>query len=280
MKINIPTFLKWAGGKRRILPELAKLMPHKFDSYFEPFLGGGATFFFIKQTYGPKKIVISDINKDLVLTYKAVRDNPKELIKYLDHFKKENSVEFFYKVRKNFNSRRLTKIKRCAAFIYLNKTCYNGLFRVNSKNEFNVPYGKYNSPEIFSKKNIFFASKLLQGVTIKHKDYREIIDEVDSKSFVYLDPCYDPIKKTSFVSYTPKTFSDSDRIFLADFVYKLKARGADVLLSNNDLLEVRRLYPDFYIDKIFAPRSIGSRAVDRKRVMELAIHNYPAPINK
>lgn len=272
---KIPTFLKWAGGKRRILNDLVKLMPAKFDSYFEPFLGGGAAFFFIKEVFNPKKIVISDINEDLILTYKAVRDFPEELIKNLKYFKKNNSSDFFYKVRSKFNLKKFIGVKRCAAFIYLNKTCYNGLFRVNSKNEFNVPYGKYNNPEIFSKENILYASKLLKRVIIKHQDYRKIVKDVSSGSFVYLDPCYDPIKRTSFVSYTPKNFSDSDRVFLADFVHKLKEKGADVLLSNNDLVAVRELYPNFFIDEIFAPRSIGSRASDRKKVMELAIHTYP-----
>ena len=275
MENKIPTFLKWAGGKRRILKDLELLFPKKFNSYFEPFLGGGSFFFFIKEKYNPKFSVISDINEDLILTYKAVRDNPEELIKYLNYFKKNDSSDFFYKTRSKFNSKIIKGIKRCAAFIYLNKTCYNGLFRVNSKNEFNVPYGKYNNPEIFNMENIFHASKLLQGVIIKHQDYRDILKEVSPKSFVYLDPCYDPIKRTSFVSYTPKTFSDSDRIFLADFVHKLKMKGANVLLSNNDLLEVRKLYPTFYIDQIFAPRSIGARMSDRKKIMELAIHNYP-----
>lgn len=279
-KIKIPTFLKWAGGKRRILDDLVKLMPKNFDSYFEPFLGGGAVLFLIKEIYRPKKIIISDINKDLILTYIAVRDKPEELIKYLKYFKKNNSSEFFYKIRSRFNSGNIRGIRRCAVFIYLNKTCFNGLYRVNSKNEFNVPYGKYNNPEIFNKENILYASKLLQKVVIKHQDYRKIIKDVSFGSFVYLDPCYDPIKKTSFVSYTPKNFSDSDRVFLADFVHELKKKGANVLLSNNDLLEVRNLYPSFYIDQIFAPRSIGSRAIDRKKIMELAIHNYTITTTK
>lgn len=273
MPIKIPTFLKWAGGKRRLISELEKLFPNKIERYFEPFLGGGSMFFYIKQKYNPKFSMISDINQDLIDTYKSVRDNPKELIKQLKYFKKNNSIKFYYKTRERFNCQKLKGIKRCAAFIYLNKTCFNGIYRVNSKNEFNVPYGKHKNPEVFNENIILYASELLQGVEIVRKDYRNIKDYARKDDFVYLDPCYDPLKKTSFANYTPKRFCELDRIELAKFVRYLKIKGVNVLLSNNDLPEIKKLYSDFKIIKILAPRCINSNGNGRGKVIELAISN-------
>lgn len=272
--IKIPTFLKWAGGKRRILNELEGLFPKKIDRYFEPFLGAGAVFFFMKQKYNPKFCMISDINKDLIDTFIAVRDNPTKLISHLKYFKKKHSEKFYYKIREKSNKYKLDDLKRIAAFIYLNKTCFNGLYRVNSKNEFNVPYGKYKNPEIFNEENINFASRLLQGVKIKKQDYRKIKELVKVGDFVYLDPCYDPIKKTSFANYTPKRFCKADRIELARFIKVLRKKRVNIILSNNNLPEIRKIYSDFKIKKILAPRSINADPVGRKKVIELAISNF------
>lgn len=269
--MEIPTFLKWAGGKRRLIEQLDSSIPRKIDGYYEPFLGGGSMFFYIKQKYNPEFCVLSDINKDLIETFKAVRDNPKELIRFLRYFKGKNSEEFYYFIRKKFNELKIQGIRRSAAFIYLNKTCYNGLYRVNSKNEFNVPHGKYKNPEIFNKETILKASQLLQGVIIKNQDYREIIDSVNEKDFVYLDPCYDPVKKTSFANYTPKRFCETDRIELAKFMRILKNRSVGVVLSNNNIPEVKNLYLDFEIKEILASRSINSNPNGRGKITELVI---------
>ena len=274
MNYQIPTFLKWAGGKRRILDSLSVLLPKQVDFYFEPFLGGGSFFFYIKQRYNPKFATISDVNKDLISTYRAVRDCPRKIMVSLKYFKDNNSQDFYYKIRKEFNNKKIKGIKRCAAFIYLNKTCYNGLFRVNSKNEFNVPYGKYKNPEIFNQENILLASKLLKGVKIKCLDYRKIVKYVEKGNFVYLDPCYDPIKKTSFVNYTPKSFSENDRNDLQKFIKDLEAKKANILLSNNDIAEIRKMYFNFNIYEINAPRSISAQSSGRKKIIELAINNY------
>jgi len=137
--MKLPTFLKWAGGKRRLIEQIDPYIPRNIRGYFEPFLGGGSMFFYIKQKYNPEFCMLSDINKDLIKTFRAVRDNPKELIKFLRYYKRKNSKKFYYKVRERFNKDRIKGLNRCAAFIYLNKTCFNGLYRVNSKNEFNVP---------------------------------------------------------------------------------------------------------------------------------------------
>ena len=272
--IKIPTFLKWAGGKRKIIKKLEPLFPSKIDRYFEPFLGAGAVFFFVKQKYNPKFCMISDTNKDLIDTFIAVRDNPKKLISCFGYFKKYNSEKFYYEIRKKFNRHELRGLKRTAAFIYLNKNCFNGLYRVNSKNEFNVPCGKYKKPEIYNEENIYFASKLLQRVKIKKQDYRKIKTIVRAGDFVYLDPCYDPIKKTSFANYTPKRFCETDRIEIAKFIRILGEKRVNIILSNNNLPKIKEIYSDFKIKKILAPRNINANPIGRKRIIELAISNF------
>jgi DNA adenine methylase len=220
--------------------------------------------------------MISDINKDLIETFKVVRDNPKELIKNLKYFKKRNSKEFYYKSRKKFNENRFKGIKRYAAFIYLNKTCFNGLYRVNSKNEFNVPRGKYKNPEIFNEETILLASKLLQGVKIICQDYEKTLKYIEKDDFVYLDPCYDPLKRTSFANYTPKRFSDKDNERLSIFVAKLKRIGAKVLLSNNITDNVERLYSQKEYNRVvvFCSRSINCNRDQRGVIPEFLIKNY------
>jgi len=272
----LPTFLKWAGGKRRILAALEPLFPEKIDRYFEPFLGGGSVFFYIKEHYDPKFCMISDINADLVLAYKIVRDDPQSLLKELVKFKNRDSSEFYYRTRDKFNSGYLKGVVRAASFIYMNKACYSGLFRVNSRNEFNVPYGNYKRATMFDKETILHASSLLQGVHIEHLDYRAVSKQICKGDFVYLDPCYDPIKRTSFVQYTPDKFSDMDRQNLASFVKEIDRKGGKVLLSNNDLEAVRELYPTkFNFGQITAPRSLGARLGADSKIVELAISNYP-----
>lgn len=269
----IPTFLKWAGGKRRILNELKFSFPEEIERYFEPFLGAGSVFFFVKQTYNPKSCMISDINKDLIETFKAVRDNPDKLISSLEYFKKNNSENFYYKVRDDLNKNKLLGLKRYAAFIFLNKTCYNGLYRVNAKGEFNVPYGKYIEPEIYNEETILCASHLLRGVMIKHQQYKDILRFINKEDFIYLDPCYDPLKKSSFANYTPKRFCEGDRFELAEFIESLKTKGAKIVLSNNDLPEIRKIYSDFNIKEILSSRPINSNSKDRGKIIELAISN-------
>lgn len=272
---KLPVFLKWAGGKRRILNELDNYFPKKIENYYEPFLGAGSVFFYIKKKYNPKKCIISDINKDLIDTYIAVRDKPLLLIKYLSELKKKNSKDFFYETRDLFNKKKYRGVKRCAIFIFMNKVCFNGIYRVNSKNEFNVPYGRYNNPEIFNKKTILEASKMLQGVKIKHQDYNKVTSNLIGKNdFIYLDPCYDPIKKTSFTAYTPNKFVPEDRIKLKIFIEKAKLLGCSVVLSNNKLKEVLELYNKkngYEIFDILVSRPINSKANCRGKIMESII---------
>lgn len=273
--LELPTFLKWAGGKRRILPQLSQYFPEKFDRYFEPFLGGGSVFFYVKQKYNPSLCVISDTNLDLINTYLHVRDEPKQLIKYLKRFREKNSKDFYYSTRSKFNKFKLKGVERSAAFIYLNKTCFNGLYRVNSKNEFNVPYGQLKKPGIFDEDTIYAASKILNDrVQIRHQDYQDIARQVRRGDFVYLDPCYDPLKKTSFANYTPERFSEVDRILLHEFIKNLRMKNTRVVLSNNDIPEIRKLYSNYSIDQIQAPRYIGSRTAYRSNIVELVIHTH------
>jgi len=271
--IHIPTFLKWAGGKRRILPLLETHFPKKVNCYFEPFLGGGSVFFYFKKKYNPKLCIISDSNEDLINSYLDVRDNPKLLIKELYKFKKNNSEDFYYSVREKFNKKKYNKrIERSAAFIYLNKTCFNGLYRVNKNNEFNVPFGKSANPGILEEEIIYEASSLLNdNVIIKIQDYKEINKIAKKGDFVYLDPCYDPLKKTSFVQYTPSVFCEQDRLDLFNFIENLKKKKVNFLLSNNDIPEIRKLYKKFNINEIMVARFINSKSNGRQKIKELVI---------
>ena len=273
--MKIPTFIKWLGGKRRLITQIDPFLPDKVEGYYEPFLGGGSMFFYIKQKYNLKFCMISDINEDLIKTYKAVRDNPKELLKNLKYFKKKNSKEFYYKTRKLFNLGYFKDVKRSAVFIYLNKTCFNGVYRVNKKNEFNVPYGNYKSREVYNTKDIMLASKLLQSTIIKKQDYWGIIKNVKNNDLVYLDPCYDPLKRTSFVQYTPNKFSLEDRNRLFLFMKRLKSKGAKLILSNNNIPEVRELYKSekFTINIVETCRTINSNILDRGKISEVLISN-------
>lgn len=275
--MQIPTFLKWAGGKRKLIPKIEQHLPRYINRYFEPFLGGGSIFFYIKQKYNPNFCLISDINSDLIETYKTVRDNPEELIQYLSHLKLKNSKEFYYEIRKKFNDGKIKGVKRCAVFIYLNKTCFNGLYRVNSSGKFNVPFGKYKNPEIFNEQTIFRASKLLQGVKIICQDYTNLKDCIREKDFIYLDPCYDPLKKTSFAEYTSKRFSDEDNDRLAVFIAHLKSKKVKILFSNNITKNVKRLYPEiegYTWNYVSCRRSINSIGSKRGEIQELLIKNF------
>jgi len=274
--MQIPTFLKWAGGKRKLLSTIDEHLPEEINKYYEPFLGGSSVFFYIKQKYNPNFCMISDINKDLIDAYINVRDNPKRLIQHLRYFKKNNCEKFYYQIRKLFNENKIRRINRSAAFIYLNKTCFNGLYRVNSKNEFNVPYGKHKNPEIFDRDTILFASKLLQGVKIICQDYEELKNYVNKGDFVYLDPCYDTEKKTTFANYTPKRFTKEDNERLALFVAELKRRKVSVLLSDSPTEDNKKFYHSnkFIIIELFCTRSINCNPEGRGPVKELLIKNY------
>jgi len=184
---NNGTFVKWAGGKSQLIEQYKPFFPKKIDRYFEPFLGSGAVFFFVKKNFNPKEIFLSDINEELIITFKVVRDKVEDLIKSLMKRKQLNSKEYFYKVRKE-KSQELSDVERASRLIYLNKTCYNGLYRVNTKGEFNVPFGKYKNPSIFDEKILREASKLLKGANIEVVTFDTILNTARKGDFIYFDP--------------------------------------------------------------------------------------------
>lgn len=274
--MQIPTFIKWPGGKRRLIAQIDPYLPNKIERYFEPFLGGGAMFFYIKQKYNPKFCMISDVNDDLIKTFKFVRDHPREIITALKYLSARDSERFYYKLRTKFNERNLQGLTRCAAFIYFTKTCFNGVYRVNKKGEFNVPYGYYKDREIYNKEEIMLASELLQGTQIKKQDYNSILPHIEKGDLIYLDPCYDPLKRTSFVHYTPSRFSEEDRYKLFNFITISNLLNAKVILSNNDMLEVRELYKNkpFIINAVKSARCVNVNPKGRGRISELLITNF------
>jgi len=276
---NVKPFLKWAGGKRQLLPELLKYIPKDFNNYFEPFLGGGALFFELYNLgfLENKKVYLSDINEELINTYKTIRDNPKELIIKLKEFKTNHNKEFYYKIReldRDKNYKNLDNITKSARFIYLNKTCFNGLYRVNKKGYFNVPIGSYKNPNILDEENILAVSKALQNIIIKNFDYKEILKEVQSNDFIYLDPPYHPLNETSsFTSYTKNEFLQKEQIELFKTLKELSNK-CFVLKSNSDTDFINKLYKDFKIEKILANRAINSKATNRGKILEVLIRNY------
>lgn len=272
--IKIPTFIKWAGGKRRLIKNLEPLFPKKIDGYFEPFLGGGAIFFYIKQKYNPRHIMISDNNPELINAFKIVKTEPKELITRLSEHKKRNSKKYYYGIRA-IDPKTLSKVERAVRFIYLNKTCFNGLYRVNSKGQFNVPIGRYKNPEIFNEEKILLASSLLRSVKIKKQDFEKIESFVKKEDFVYSDPCYNPkIRTTIFNNYTKEGFLEKEQKRLAELFKRLDKRGPRLMLSNSNTALVKKLYKGYRIKTVKCGRSINCKADGRKKINELVIMNY------
>jgi DNA adenine methylase len=285
-KLSIPTFIKWAGGKTQLLNQFEPFFPVKISRYFEPFVGSGAVFFYIKQTCKPDYCMISDNNQNLINLYIAVRDNLKDLLELLKKYKKEhtrNPKEYYYQQRKEFNKTNNTLIKS-ALLIYLNKTCYNGLYRVNSKDEFNVPMGSYKNPSIVQPKILERASELLQNVVIKVMDFKKIIDFAESGDFIYFDPPYYPLSITSsFTSYQKETFLDEEQKLLANVFQKLDESGCKVMLSNSDSPFIHDLYSEYEADghlyTVKAKRMISCNAEGRKPINEVVVTNYKPRIN-
>lgn len=269
-RIKAKPFIKWAGGKSQLLPKISELLPPKkqIGRYFEPFLGGGAMFFYLQH---PKSF-LSDTNNDLVELYEVVQNNVEELIKALKPYK--NEPDYFYEVRAQ-NPATLSKVKRAARFVYLNKTCFNGLYRVNSKGEFNVPFGRYKNPAICDVEGLRSASLALQNVKITHGDFQSVLTKTKTTDFIYFDPPYQPLNKTSsFTSYTSIGFGEEQQIKLAKLYKELANKGCFVMLSNSDTPIIRELYKDFYIHEIQASRAINSIGSGRGKITELLIINY------
>jgi DNA adenine methylase len=265
--------VKWAGGKRAIIPRLMQLAPRRLGRYFEPFLGGASVFLAL----GPERAVLGDANCDLMELYRAIRDEPHEVMCALDRRQPfVLDAPYFYAERATLPAS-LTPAERAARFIYLNKTCYNGLYRVNRAGQFNVPFGRYTSPPLlYRRENIERVSDLLCGADLRCGDFAAVVAEAGPGDFVYLDPPYVPLTDTAnFTKYTSGSFGLADQRRLADTVHELHERGCKVLLSNSDTPLVRELYARYEMDVIYAPRQINSDVTGRSKIAELAIRTYP-----
>jgi DNA adenine methylase len=275
-------FVKWAGGKGQLLSKLDRYFPSKITRYFEPFVGGGAVFFHIIYQKDIKfELFLSDINEELIIAYKTIRDHVEELITILKRHEKEYKkfpIEYYYKLRTDIKS--LNDVERTARFITLNKTCYNGLYRVNKNGIFNVPIGRYKNPVICDSSNLRNISIILNrsNTNLQVSDYKKILlEETQENDFIYLDPPYHPISNTSnFTSYTNNGFTNKDQEDLAKIFKKLTDRGCYILLSNSDSEYIRELYSEFKenIIEVKVQRAINSKASKRKNHTELIIRNY------
>lgn len=302
--IEAKPFLKWAGGKSKLISEIEKRFPKnikesgKIEKYFEPFIGGGALFFYLMSNYDVKESFIFDINSELIVVYKTIQNNPKELISLLNEIKddfipKEHDErkEIYLNVRKSFNENlqgfdfenySSEFVERAAQIIFMNKTCFNGLFRVNKKGEFNVPFGRYKNPKIFDENNLMSVYKALKNTNIINASFLESEQLIDDNSLVYLDPPYRPLSKSSsFTSYSKFDFNDDDQIELSNYYKRISKIGAKAILSNSDPKNTDEndnffddLYGDFVIDRVKAPRMINCKGNKRKPVNEILVRNY------
>ncbi len=297
MTIKAKPFIKWVGGKTQLLGNIEKALPENFAqqknlTYIEPFVGGGAVLFWILQQYpNIKKAVINDINPDLTSAYKTIKETPSELIKFLQVIQdeylpldEEKRKEYFLDKRERFNSKALDSVENTALFIFLNRTCFNGLYRVNRKGLFNVPFGRYVNPKICDEQTIFADSEILQKVKILTGDFEDTLKYATSNSFFYFDPPYKPLSETSgFNSYAKEDFNDSEQIRLSNFCKKINLLGHNFILSNSDVKGENPddnffddLYKQFSIKRVFATRMVNSNAGRRGKLTELLITNYPS----
>lgn len=272
----VSPILKWVGGKRQLLGHITPLIP-KCSTYYEPFIGGGAVLFYTQ----PKKAIINDSNIELINVYQVIKNNPEELINKLIKYKEQNCEDYFYEIRALDRDSdafaEMSEVDRAARIIYLNKTCYNGLFRVNSSGEFNAPWGKYKNPNITNETTINAINKYLNkaNVIIKCGDYREALEGIRKGVFVYLDPPYMPISSSSsFTGYTAAGFGEKEQIALKEQCDLLNERGVKFLLSNSSCKFIEDLYADYTVTKVGAKRSINAKSDKRGEVDEVLVRNY------
>lgn len=272
----VSPFFKWVGGKRQIMPSIVALLPKNIGSYnyVEPFIGGGAVFFNLQ----PKNAIINDLNVELVNVYRVIKDRLCDLI--LDLKKHENNADYFYGLRsldRTDHFKQLTEVQRASRIIYLNKTCFNGLYRVNSAGEFNAPFGRYKNPNIVNEPTLKAVNKFLNSnnISIRNGDYSEILKQADEKSFVYLDPPYHPISENSnFTGYIQGGWNLYDQIELRKVCDNLNERGVKFLLSNSSADFIKDQYKDYSIKIVKSNRAINSDGANRGEVDELLIRNY------
>jgi DNA adenine methylase len=264
--------VKWAGGKTQLLPAFHPYIPQRFNRYYEPFVGGGAMFFHMYSQKPALTAVLSDLNQELINCYSVVRDQVNDLIVCLK--KHRNEKEYFYSVRAQDTSK-LDDIERAARLLYLNKTCFNGLYRVNSRGQFNVPFGSYKNPRTCDETNLLAVSAALKNVSLLTEHFNKSLSGAKRGDFVYLDPPYQPLSATAnFTSYTSKCFGEKDQEELAETVRDLDRRGCKFMLSNSDNEFVRALYTGFRIESVLAARAINCRGDKRGKITELLVMNY------
>ncbi len=265
-------FLKWAGGKRQILNQIDPFLPKDFEFYIEPFVGGGALFFYLL----PEKAILIDKNPVLINSYRVIKENVEELIELLGNHK--NEEDYYYKMRnadRTPDFRNWSDIKKASRTIYLNRCCYNGLYRVNSKGQFNVPFGKYKNHNFCDKENLRAVNMVLQNVKIINDSFERCHDFTNERTFIYFDPPYVPLSKTaSFTSYTKENFIKEDQIKLKRLIDKLTEIGSKVMLSNSYNDFILDLYKEYFIKKVSAKRAINSNASKRGEIKEVLITNY------
>lgn len=298
MQNKIKPFVKWAGGKGSLLNQLNKFYPlelqnGEIECYIEPFIGGGAVLIDILQNYKVKEAYAFDINLDLINSYNIIKNNADELISNLKLVEKEYlsiekdaRKEYFYNVRKQYNSYRLTKyemsLQKATEFIFLNKTCFNGLYRVNKNGDFNVPMGNYKNPTICDEENLKALSKLIKNVNFEYGDYKTSKKYIKENTFVYFDPPYRPLNVTSgFTSYTKEDFDDKNQKELALYYKELNNKNVKIMLSNSNPKNINEedcffenIYKGFYINEVFAKRMINADSRGRGEISELLITNY------
>ena len=294
--VNVKPFIKWVGGKSQLIEQLDAQLPADFDSledvtYIEPFVGGGAMLFYMLQHYpNINHAIINDINPDLITCYRTVRDNPKELIAslqdientYLSLNTEEARKEFFMVVRNRYNEKNLDPIENTTKFFFLNKTCFNGLYRVNKKGLFNVPFGRYSNPTICNPETILKDSELLQRVEILNGDFEKTFKYAQGNTLFYFDPPYRPLNDTSsFNNYAKEAFNDDAQIRLKKYCDRINDAGFKFMLSNSDGKSVNGednffdvLYAAYQIERVLASRSINSNPNKRGELTEILVRNY------
>lgn len=272
VSVKASPFLKWAGGKSALMPQLEPLFPSEFKGYHEPFLGGGAVFFHLQ----PLSAHLSDLNPRLIDCYLAIRDDVEEVIERLARLKRYHSKSHYYECRKRLNrDAGLCRTERAALQVYLNKTCYNGLYRENRRGHFNVPLGRYKNPSIFSEENLRSVSRLLLRAQLHCEPFESVLVRARAGDFVYFDPPYAPISETSnFTAFTRFDFDAFDQRRLVEVCRELDRRGCRFMVSNSSVPLIRRLYRGFQISAIESRRRINSKATRRGPVAELVIRNY------
>lgn len=288
-------FVKWVGGKGQLIDSIAKHLPIGFNqkksiTYIEPFLGGGAMLFYMLRTFGNiNRVIINDINPELATCYEIVRDKPNELIKALSSIQEEyfatseeEKKDYYIHIRNKYNAKPVDPVETTTFFFFLNRTCFNGLYRVNKAGLFNVPYGRYKNPNICNSETILADSALLQKVEILTGDFEQTFNYIDNNTFFYFDPPYRPLSSTSnFNDYAKETFDDTEQIRLKNYCDKINAAGCLFLLSNSDSFDKDKqeyffdqLYKDYFIERVKANRSVNANGEKRNKINEILIRNY------